>query len=257
MFLFYILSWSSHLSILDLSTVSLVFDNCLNNLDLHLQSITIGDSCTQTWNLSKNLHRWIFTLKILHRQFYLISTVLVRKKHKKWVKMEKFTPLAKILHCRRQWRHWKIPPLGFRNFFSRFSTCWSRTWCPCGHSHRRGRVCRAWCGRSRQRTRTSSSSCPRTSTRRCSSCCSPTRSDSIGHYRSLSPSWTRRPLSECTKTSASLKSVPAKDRAKSLRLPVSPEKVLCALKKNYSPPPPWQHPCSLSITLKCTYYVFA
>ena len=25
-----------------------------------------------------------------------------KKKHKKWVNMEKFTPLAKILHCRRQ-----------------------------------------------------------------------------------------------------------------------------------------------------------
>ena len=37
----------------------------------------------QTWNLSKILHRRIFRLKILHRQFHLISTVLVRKKHKK------------------------------------------------------------------------------------------------------------------------------------------------------------------------------
>ena len=34
-----------------------------------------------------------------------------KKKHKKWVKMEKFTPLAKILHCRRQWRHGQIPTL--------------------------------------------------------------------------------------------------------------------------------------------------
>ena len=25
--------------------------------------------------------------------------------------MEKFTPLAKILHCRRHWRHGQIPPL--------------------------------------------------------------------------------------------------------------------------------------------------
>ena len=33
------------------------------------------------------------------------------KKHKNWVKMEKFTPLAKTLHCRRQWREWQIPPL--------------------------------------------------------------------------------------------------------------------------------------------------
>ena len=50
----------------------------------------------------KNFTRWIFRLKILHRQFHLISTVLVRKKNtKKLVKIEKFTPLAKILHCRR------------------------------------------------------------------------------------------------------------------------------------------------------------
>ena len=34
-----------------------------------------------------------------------------KKKHKKWVKMEKFTPLAKILHCRRHWRDGQIPPL--------------------------------------------------------------------------------------------------------------------------------------------------
>ena len=33
------------------------------------------------------------------------------KKHKKWVKMENFTPLAKILHCRWQWQHWQISPL--------------------------------------------------------------------------------------------------------------------------------------------------
>ena len=65
----------------------------------------------QTWNLSKNLHCRIFRLNILHRQFHLISTVLVNKKHKKLVKMEKFTPLAKNLHCRRQWRHGQIPPL--------------------------------------------------------------------------------------------------------------------------------------------------
>ena len=41
----------------------------------------------QTWYLSKNLHRRIFRLKILHRQFHLISTVLVRKNTKnewKW-----------------------------------------------------------------------------------------------------------------------------------------------------------------------------
>ena len=41
----------------------------------------------QTWNLSKNLDRRILRLKILHRQFHLISTVLVGKNTKnewKW-----------------------------------------------------------------------------------------------------------------------------------------------------------------------------
>ena len=62
-------------------------------------------------DLSKILHHRILGLKILHHQFHLISTVLVRKSTKKWVKMEKFTPLAKNLHCRRHWRQWQIPPL--------------------------------------------------------------------------------------------------------------------------------------------------
>ena len=34
------------------------------------------------------------------------------KKHKKWVKMEKFTLLAKVLHSRQDWRDGQIPPLG-------------------------------------------------------------------------------------------------------------------------------------------------
>jgi len=58
----------------------------------------------QTWNLSKILHRRIFGLKILHHQFHLISTVLVRKNTTyewKW----------RNLHCR-HWRHGQIPPLG-------------------------------------------------------------------------------------------------------------------------------------------------
>ena len=54
----------------------------------------VGETLLQTWNLSKILHRRIFRLKFLHRQFHLISTVLIKKKHKKLVKMEKFTPLA-------------------------------------------------------------------------------------------------------------------------------------------------------------------
>ena len=55
---------------------------------------------TQTWNLSKNLHRRILRLKILHRQFHLISTVLVGKNTKnewKWrnlLRWQKFYTLA-------------------------------------------------------------------------------------------------------------------------------------------------------------------
>ena len=82
----------------------------------------------QTWNLSKILHRRIFRLKILHRQFHIHSTVLVGKKHKKWVKMEKFTPLAKILHCRRQWRHWQIPPLAGWFWFRIYRVWWIPWW---------------------------------------------------------------------------------------------------------------------------------
>ena len=40
-----------------------------------------------------------------------------KKIHKKWVKMEKFTPLAKILHCRRHWQHWQIPTLFFISLY--------------------------------------------------------------------------------------------------------------------------------------------
>ena len=36
----------------------------------------------KTWNLSKILHRRIFRKQILHRQFHLISTVLVKKTQK-------------------------------------------------------------------------------------------------------------------------------------------------------------------------------
>ena len=53
-------------------------------LQIHIMTHT-GEKplrITQTWNLSKILHRWIFGLKILHHQFHLISTVLVRKNTK-------------------------------------------------------------------------------------------------------------------------------------------------------------------------------
>ena len=83
----------------------------LNFFALTTSHVAVCHWSYQTWNLSKILHRRIFGLKTLHHQFHLISTVLVGKKHKKWVKMKKFTPLAKILHCRRHWRHGQIPPL--------------------------------------------------------------------------------------------------------------------------------------------------
>ena len=91
--------YTTHLTFFALQTVS------------HWDGSKMHLVCKQTWNLSKNLHRRIFRLKILHCHFNLISTVLVGKNTKKWVKIEKFTPLAKILQSRRHWRHGQIPPL--------------------------------------------------------------------------------------------------------------------------------------------------
>ena len=66
--------------------------------------------------------------------------------------MEKFTLLAKILYCRRQWRHWQIPPLEKRswNFQSSWSigalhiNTYSQTylpWCPCNSLRSHSRSC--------------------------------------------------------------------------------------------------------------------
>ena len=46
------------------------------------QAFMLLFSSFQTWNLSKILHSRIFRKKILHRQFHLILTVLVRKNTK-------------------------------------------------------------------------------------------------------------------------------------------------------------------------------
>ena len=67
-----------------------------------------------TWDLSKIWYRRIFRPKIVLRQFHLILTVFEIKTPKKWVKMEKFTPLTKLLHCRRQWQEGQISPLEIR-----------------------------------------------------------------------------------------------------------------------------------------------
>ena len=49
---------------------------------LNQQVVSFALRIMQTWNLSKILHRRIFRLKILYRQFHLILTVLVRKTQK-------------------------------------------------------------------------------------------------------------------------------------------------------------------------------
>ena len=100
-----------------------------------------------------------------------------------------------------------------------------QTWCPCGHSRRRGRGCRAWCGSCRRRTRTSSSSGRQTSARPSWSCCCLVQSGSTYHCRSLSPFWTRMLLSTCKKTFASLKSVQVRGPVTSPKLPVSPARL--------------------------------
>ena len=56
--------------------------------------------CSQ--NLSKILHRRIFRLKILHRQFHLISTVLVRKNTKdewKWRNLHRWQKFYTAAGC--------------------------------------------------------------------------------------------------------------------------------------------------------------
>ena len=50
---------------------------------LNQQVVSFALRIMQTWNLSKILHRRIFRLKILYRQFHLILTVLVEKKNTK------------------------------------------------------------------------------------------------------------------------------------------------------------------------------
>ena len=75
----------------------------------------------QTWNLSKILHRRIFRLKILHRQFHLISTVLVRKNTKNEWKWRNLHRWQQILHSRRDWRDGQISPLPDDSLFAFFS----------------------------------------------------------------------------------------------------------------------------------------
>ena len=48
-----------------------------SDVNLFLSKHFKKEQVMQTWNLSKILHRRIFRLKILNRQFHLISTVSV------------------------------------------------------------------------------------------------------------------------------------------------------------------------------------
>ena len=61
----------------------------------------------QTWYLSKILQHWIF-----RQTFYTVNLNSFSDKiTTKLVFMEKFTPLAKILHSRREWEEGQISPL--------------------------------------------------------------------------------------------------------------------------------------------------
>ena len=71
---------TQHLEIGDKKKSSLT-SSSVSKSQLSLTSST-SSAAQQTWNLSKILHRRTFRLKILHRQFHLISTVLVRKTQK-------------------------------------------------------------------------------------------------------------------------------------------------------------------------------
>ena len=88
--------WWSWVSLFFLAFLLLILQ--VDYVELVMMMVVI-----QKWNLSKNLHRRIFRLKIFNS--------FSKKNTNKWVNMEKFTPLAKILHCRRHWRHGQIPPL--------------------------------------------------------------------------------------------------------------------------------------------------
>ena len=59
--------------------------------------------------------------KILHPLFHRISTVLVIKTQNEW-KWILFTPLTKILRCRRQWRQWQISPLNIEYSYGALTT---------------------------------------------------------------------------------------------------------------------------------------
>ena len=79
-------------------------------------------SITQIWDLSTISHRRILRPKILNPYSPSFNS-FGDKNTKKWVKMETFTPLAKILHCRRQGRQWQISPLQLRKHILRWH-CW-------------------------------------------------------------------------------------------------------------------------------------
>ena len=81
---------------------------------------------TQTWDLSN------FTPPDFQAKKFIPSNSpdfkhLSDKNTKKWVQMEKFTPLGKILRCSRQWRHGQISPL-------------KRPWLQCQQCQRGGGV---------------------------------------------------------------------------------------------------------------------
>ena len=68
---------------------------------------------SQTWDLSKIVHRWIFRPKILHPYFHRISTVLVIKTPKN--ENGEIYTAAKNFTLPPAVTAWQIPPLGTRS----------------------------------------------------------------------------------------------------------------------------------------------
>ena len=72
--------FKSKFFLLFIGTITIII-NCIIPVPIPITTLDNIEQF-QTWNLSKILHRRIFRPKILHRQFHLISTVLVRKNTK-------------------------------------------------------------------------------------------------------------------------------------------------------------------------------
>ena len=83
---------------------------------MHFQNCSLICCFQNSWSIADMEFVKNFTPSHFQENFFTPSispnsNSFSKKKHKKMMKMEKFTLLAKILHCRRHWRHGQIPPL--------------------------------------------------------------------------------------------------------------------------------------------------